>query len=384
MRNGLNIAGVSELVHEVETSSREAQYRYAAAAAWRPGRGTTGWSAPALLGSVKSPRRFTFTIADHAISGHDDREADPVSLALAALGSCALTTLLGGASARGVTFEQLHLDLRADHRRRWGARWLSDLSYTIVSRAAVNGVDLGEVAGMVVTQSPNHRTVSDPQPLTLSLGGEPETVEGIRIPLAPVAGRTISQRIVWSYGTQLRALLDGTELRIDQAKQMGGVDWGPNPQEYLLIALAGCVVQRVVELVAESGQPALAWRARADGRVDVRGLLMPESEIPPQLQDLRLDVDRPDGAPEDWRDLVREAVRRSPVVGLLTQPHRIKLTLESEASDAEDGSAGRASSPAAAPPPARSVLRAPTVPPDVVPVPAAAQLASVDIGGDHG
>ncbi|MEU6021885.1 OsmC family protein [Micromonospora sp. NPDC047134] len=334
MRNGLNIAGVSELVHEVEASADEAQYRYAASAAWRPGRGTTGRSEPALLGSVKSPRRFTFTIADHPTVDPGAGVADPVRLALTALGSCALTTLIAGASARGVTFEHLRLHLSAYHRRRWGARWLSDLTYTIESRAAVNGVDLGEVVEFVVQQSPNHRTVIDPQALTLSLGGEPETVEGIRIPAAPIAGHTVEQHIEWSYGVQFRAPIDGTELRIDQAKQMGGVDWGPNPQEYMLMALAACVVQRLAEIVAEEGLPPLVWQARASGRVDVRGLLMTEPGIPPQVQDLHLTVDEPEGAPEDWRDLVREAVRRSAVAGLLTQPHRIKLNLESETFDA--------------------------------------------------
>jgi uncharacterized OsmC-like protein len=334
MRNGLNIAGVSELVHEVETSYREAQYRYAAAASWRPGRGTTGWSEPAVLGSVKSPRRFTFTIADDTVADHGESVADPVRLAMVALGSCALTTLLAGASARGVTFECLHMDVRACHRRRWGARWLSDLSYTIVSRAAVSGVDLHEVADVVVMQSPNHRTVIEPQPLTLVLGGETATVEGTRAPIAAVAGRAIEHRIDWSYGVQFRSDVDGAKLRIDQAKQMGGVDWGPNPQEYLLIALAACVVQRLAEIAAEAGLPPLAWRARARGRVDVRGLLMTEPGIPPQVQDLRLEIDEPAGAPADWPYLVREAVYRSPVAALLVQPHRIKLTLDSSVSDA--------------------------------------------------
>ncbi|MFI2214225.1 OsmC family protein [Streptomyces sp. NPDC020141] len=330
MRNGMNIAGVSELVHEVQTEPREAIYRYAATASWDAGRGLRARNEPAVLGTVKSPRRFELAVADERGPAAADGPT-PVRLALTALASCALTTFVGGGSARGVTLESLRLVIAADRVRDETTDRLTDLAYALTVRADTGGVDIAEVLAGMEAQSPNHRTLVDAQPLTLVLGGESEPVPA---PPAPAArpGTPVSTTVTWSYSTQFTAVSDDdpTPLRVDQPKQIAGVDWGPNPQEYLLMALASCVLGQLARLAADRGLPERSWRARAGGQVDIRGLFNIGDDPIVPVHRLTLDITAPaeDGGPGEWRDLAREAVRRSPVVALLTAGHIVKTDLD--------------------------------------------------------
>ncbi|MFI6287535.1 OsmC family protein [Streptomyces sp. NPDC051018] len=334
MRNGMNIAGVSEVVHEVQAEPHEAVYRYGAAAEWHTGRGIRARNEPAVLGTVKSPRRFELAVAEENDPGRGGGPT-PVRLALTALGACALTTFIGGASARGVTLESLRLALGAEQVRDGTSGRITDLTYTLTVRADTGGVDLAEVLAGVEERSPNHRTLVDPQPLTLVLDGAGEPVPA---PTAPAAGRglPVSATVTWSYSVQLVATTDGdpAELRVDQPKQLAGVDWGPNPQEYLLMALASCVLGRVAELSARPGRPPHPWRVRATGQVDIRGLFDIGDDPTVPVHRLTLEVTPLDAATaraEDWRDTVREAVRRSPVAALLTAGHPVKVELDAGA-----------------------------------------------------
>ncbi|MFF8743467.1 OsmC family protein [Streptomyces californicus] len=332
MRNGMNIAGVSEMVHEVQTQPHEAICRYGAVARWSEGRGIRAHNEPAVLGTVKSPRRYDLTVALEQGPTRDDAPT-AVRLALTALAACALTTFVGGGSARGVTLESLRLGVGAERVREGGRDRLTNLSYDLAVRADTGGVDIAEVVAGMETQSPNHRTVIDRQPLTLVLGdGAPEQAPE---PAAPPtgSGEKVAAAVDWQYSVQFLATADDASapLRVDQPKQLAGVDWGPNPQEYLLTALASCVLGRTVALSEAAGRPAGPWRFRAGGQVDIRGLFLigPDPVVP--VHRLVLEVTPPDGAPDGWQDLVREAVRTSPVAGLLMDDHLVKIDLDAAA-----------------------------------------------------
>lgn len=329
MRNGMNIAGVSEMVHEVQTQPHEAIYRYGAVARWSEGRGIQAHNEPAVLGTVKAPRRYELAVALEQGPTRGDAPT-AVRLALTALAACALTTFVGGGSARGVTLESLRLGIGAERVREGSCDRLTNLSYDLAVRAVMGGVDVAEVVAGMETQSPNHRTLIDRQPLALVLGGE--AAEPAPEPAAPAVGpgESVSVAVEWQYSVQFLATADGVSgsLRVDQPKQLAGVDWGPNPQEYLLMALASCVLGRTVALSEAAGRPAGPWRVRAGGQVDIRGLFLigPDPMVP--VHRLTLEVTPPDGVSDGWQDLVREAVRTSPVAGLLTDDHLVKIDLD--------------------------------------------------------
>lgn len=355
MRNGMNIAGVSEMVHEVQTQPEEAIYRYGAVARWDEGRGIRAHNEPAVLGTVKSPRRYEVAVAEEQGPTRGDAPT-AVRLALTALGACALTTFVGGGSARGVTLEYLRLGISAERIRDEASDRLTDLVYELAVRADSGGVDIAEVVASMEQQSPNHRTLTDPQPLTLVLGASadpsaaahPQPVsEPAPAPYEPAArpGETVGATVDWQYSVQFLADGDPAPLRVDQPKQLAGVDWGPNPQEYLLMALASCVLGRTVALSAQQGRPAHSWRVRATGQVDIRGLFLigPDPVVP--VHRLTLEVTPLDAAgtgAEGWQDLVREAVRRSPVAGLLTSGHLVKVNLDAGTEPAPDARTERA------------------------------------------
>ncbi|MFJ9432506.1 OsmC family protein [Streptomyces sp. NPDC101490] len=332
MRNGMNIAGVSEMVHEVQIQPHEAIYRYGAVARWSEGRGIQAHNEPAVLGTVKTPRRYELAVALEQGPTRGDAPT-AVRLALTAFAACALTTFVGGGSARGVTLESLRLRIGAERVREGSCDRLTNLSYDLAVRADTGGVDVAEVVAGMETQSPNHRTLIDRQPLALVLGGE--APEPAPEPAAPAAGsgESVSAAVDWQYSVQFLATAeDGSApLRVDQPKQLAGVDWGPNPQEYLLMALASCVLGRTVALSEAAGRPPGPWRVRAGGQVDIRGLFLigPDPMVP--VHGLTLEVTPPDGASDGWQDLVREAVRTSPVAGLLMDEHLVKINLDAAA-----------------------------------------------------
>lgn len=325
MRNGLNIAAVSELVHEVQQFPVEAHYRYGAFARYRTDRGITGGNLPAVLGTVKSPRDFAFRVGRTADPTPDREANDPASDDLLAVGlaACALTTFVGGASARGITLEDLELRLTvpdgAEHAR-----------YAIDARGVTGGVDLAEIAAAMEVQSPNHRTVKDAQTVLLDLPGGTGPA-----PLAQPSGLRANQVTVrWQYGSQFTGDFEQRRripaVRIDQPRQMAGSDWGPNPQEYLLAALAASVLEHTAALAEARGWGHVEWESRASGRVDIRGLFRVDPDVPVRVQDLAVGAAPVGAAPDGWADLVREAASHSEVLWWLQRPHRLDVDLAAQ------------------------------------------------------
>lgn len=331
MRNSFNTASFSEVVHETRTDPAEAHYRYGAEAECSPTRGLRARVRPAILGTVKSARRFEQPVAPPGVVVPTG-EPTPMELALTGIGSCTLKTLIGGGSARGVEFDAVRLGIEHGDGVGYALDIESDASPELVR----------ELITQVETYSPNHRTVVEAIPVT------------VRFPQAAAqfsagqfsAGESAARRLRWISGTQFvsEGARDSADvLRVDQPKQLAGVDWGPNPQEYLLMGMAADLANA---LAKQAGAPPLTWRVRADARVDVRGLLQADPAAPIPLQDVRCTVSvlpaESEPAEAALRTIVQEAIRRCAVIRLFARPHRIavsQLRLSGLASE-EDRSAG--------------------------------------------
>lgn len=356
MRNSFNTSGFSEVAHEIQADPREAQYRYGARALFAPGRGVTARTEPALLGSVKSARAFRVAVRTPDALGTtmgSPHEPAPLDLALTAVAACSLKTMVGGGSARGITFESLAMTIEAAFPRTGDSGSpqapTSSIGYRIRADGAAEGSVLDEVLRQVCGHSPNHRALTDPVPVRLDLGeGAPERVtwdpEALRPTIAQT--QTLTRHVRWVSGTQFESRgAEGTGaavLRVDQPKQLTGVDWGPNPQEYLLMGLASEVaLQARRESLHRTGTEG-TWDVRARARVDIRGLLGIDDDVPVPLQDVVCvvrpvsappdaagavpsDVSRPDG--RDWHDTARTAMRRSLLADLISRPHPVRTAL---------------------------------------------------------
>ncbi|KUN18770.1 hypothetical protein AQJ23_39215 [Streptomyces antibioticus] len=328
MRNSFNTAGFSEVVHEIRQDPREADYVYSASALQSPRRGLTARVGPALLGSVKSARAFAMDLRDGA--GAPGSEPTPMDLALTGVASCALTALVGGGSAKGSVFDSV--EMLIEHAGAGAAvRCHFDVAGALEEPA------IRELVDQVCDFSPNFTSMT--QPLTVDLrrscatGQGPGRAVAHRAPQAPDAEPS-SCRVRWISGTQFesRPLAPGGALpvRVDSPKQLTGVDWGPNPQEHLLMGLAADLAVQAARLGEEATGQRLPWHVHTQAKEDVRGLLQTDASVVVHLQDVRVTVSVPEAlsAHPDIDAVVASAFGSSPVAAFLRTSQPVDVTVQ--------------------------------------------------------
>lgn len=259
MRNGLNITGVSESVHEYRDNPEEAVSDF---------RVVTPLPAPGediAVSRTLALRDGTYRIARDFTLRHrltlDGASGDPTPAEsmLAAVAACVLTTKINGFTSRGVSLNSLRttararLPLGADGAPAPGAV-LDALSWSTDIDCDAPTATLRSINELVGAFSPNHQSALDSSPVEVTVtvhgpgGSEVFPVEWAPASPAETDGRAVAAEadVVWedgsesAYTTSLTA--DGVTrttdpLVVDQAKQMLGIDKGPNSQEILLAAL---------------------------------------------------------------------------------------------------------------------------------------------------
>ena len=299
MRNGMNISGFSEIVHEIQQEPAQAIFRYGAYAQYSPAAGMLAGVAPATIGLLRAPRHFEVPIRPSPAlqcQGLLD-PAWPQELALAALSGCFLVSAVSGFSARRTTVDHLSMTTRA-HLQEAGAA-APQVRYEIRSGTDKKLSEALEVIEAVKTHSPNHQTFVQPLGLAARLvdAGRPGAwqhfapLDSAPACAAEAPGQALSLDCQWLYGTQLRADFAGQapedrrSFPIDQPKQLAGIDWGPNPQEYLLMAIAADVLAQLSRRQQLPGAVRLDIRAM----VDIRGMCE-VAPTPVHLQNIELDL----------------------------------------------------------------------------------------------
>ena len=327
MRNSFNTAGFSEVVHEIRNDPAEAAFLYTAKARYSPFRGLSAKIGPALFGTVKSARAYSVELGDPTEGQAVDGPV-PMDLALTGVASCALTTLVGGGSARGVVFDTVEMLLE-----------YGDAVNCVIE---VGGVADDEVMAHLVDQvqnfSPNFTTMTRPVPVHTEYvtGSDQDDIQEIgHTGRGDYRNSPAGCRVRWISSTQHEARSTGpgsdTVLRVDAPKQLTGVDWGPNPQEYLLMGLAADVAAQLGHFSRQlAGQP-LAWEVVAQAKEDVRGLLQAEPDAVVQLQDVSCTVFAPPSveAGPTLEKIVASAFAHSQVKDLISQPQAVDVSLRS-------------------------------------------------------
>ncbi|WP_430382751.1 OsmC family protein [Streptomyces sp. P10-4] len=354
MRNGFSVSSSSEFVNEIRDDAREALFHYHATACFRPGRGLRAWTRPAILGRIKSARRFALDLAD----GWQDHPADPqpqehtpLDLALAAVGVCSLKTAIAGGSARGITFDSIEMVVSAEVQPQeedfLPTARVRRIAYDITTRSDADAGLIEEVTRQILDRSPNHRTVKDTTELHFHAGERELGWSPAAIPAGASGGRTVRRHVKWISGTQFESAgldADGCRLplRVDEAKQFAGVDWAPNPQEYVVLALAAELASLAAREQEAATGSAGTWSVHAHGLLDLRGLMLVDPAAAVGFQTIGCTVDRPAGLGADEADrYFRTAVERSALVELLALPHPVEVRLSSDEREALRAAAGR-------------------------------------------
>ncbi|WP_030024350.1 OsmC family protein [Streptomyces monomycini] len=343
MRNGFNISSSSEFVDEIRRDAQEAQFHYHAGARFKPGRGLRGWTDPAILGRIKSARRFELDLADGWQDGTGSTEADeytPLDLALAAVGVCSLKTAIVGGSSRGINFDTIDMDVSASFLERekgfLPTARVRQVTYDIRTESDADPGLIGEVTQQVLDRSPNHRTVKDPTELhfrsgTRSLPWQAAEEQNGAAPDGAAAEATLSREVKWISGTQFESTgAQGCRapLRVDEAKQFAGVDWAPNPQEYIVIALASELASLSARRQQVVTGSAGVWTVRAHGLLDLRGLMLVGSASSVGFRNITCTVEGPSElSSAEIEEYFRAAVAESALVELFRLPHQVEVRL---------------------------------------------------------
>ncbi|APE24957.1 MULTISPECIES: OsmC family protein [Streptomyces] len=361
MRNGLNISGVSELIHEIREKPAEALIDFRVTG--HPARdGVATHVRTARHGSVRMARGFRVDQLSHRTRADDpavpaagrlDPLTSPYESALAALGACALITHINGFTGRGVALDEVELTARAElpldaSGQPAAGAGLTGLAWRCtVTCGAADDVVQG-VNRLVTAFSPNHRVFLDEADLTLRalVTRGDGSQEILTLPHTPApapegapAGRALFEvHLRWEYGTEVHARTslehDGTRreatsvLVVDQSKQMLGIGKGPNPQELLLSAVCGELLGLVREETGATGTPIDELHVSSGGRLDIRGMQNVLREVPSRFHDLGFDLAlTSDADAAELTAVLTAALNRSVLLATLARPNSVAVEL---------------------------------------------------------
>ena len=119
------------------------------------------------------------------------------------------------------------------------------------------------------------------------------------------------------------------ELEEDEHQVLLGNDIGPNPVEYALAALAGCLTSSLVYHSAAKGIKIRGVESRLEGDIDLRGFLGLWPDIKAGYENIRvyfkIDADIPE---EQKKELIEMAKKYSPVFDTIANPVSVSVELE--------------------------------------------------------
>jgi uncharacterized OsmC-like protein len=109
-------------------------------------------------------------------------------------------------------------------------------------------------------------------------------------------------------------------LDADEPPILLGKDQGPNPVEYLLTALAGCVTTAIVYHAAAKGVTIRSMESRLEGDIDLQGFLGIRKDVPRGYQAIRMEVSiDADCPPEKLDEIIQLGPTYSPVFDTITR-----------------------------------------------------------------
>lgn len=118
-------------------------------------------------------------------------------------------------------------------------------------------------------------------------------------------------------------------LNGDEPEILLGQNKGPNPVEFVLHGLAGCLSTTFVYYAAAQGVKIDAIDYTLKGDIDLRGLLGISEEVRPGYQNIDVTFHVQSDAPvEKLKELVKLAQSHSPVFNTVTEPVPVNVQLE--------------------------------------------------------
>jgi uncharacterized OsmC-like protein len=118
-------------------------------------------------------------------------------------------------------------------------------------------------------------------------------------------------------------------LDSDEPKVLLGNDRGPNPVEYVLTALAGCLTSSLVYHAAARGIAIEEVESHLEGDLDLRGFLGISEAVRNGYESIRVSFKiKADATEEQLKELVQLAQERSPVFDIVSHPVPVSVELQ--------------------------------------------------------
>lgn len=115
----------------------------------------------------------------------------------------------------------------------------------------------------------------------------------------------------------------------DEADILLGEDTGPNPVEYLLTGLAGCLTSSLIYHAAAKGIEIRGVESRLEGDLDLQGFLGLSKDVPVGYERIRVyfKIDA-DVSEEQKEELIQMAQKYSPVFNTVSNPTPVSVQLD--------------------------------------------------------
>jgi uncharacterized OsmC-like protein len=118
------------------------------------------------------------------------------------------------------------------------------------------------------------------------------------------------------------------ELYNDEPPVLLSNDKAPNPVEYILHGMAGCITTTLVCHAAARGIEIEEVETSFEGDIDLRGLLAMDENVKPGYKEIRVNINVKADCPDnELKELVEFAKNHSPVFDTIQNPVPVKLNI---------------------------------------------------------
>lgn len=118
------------------------------------------------------------------------------------------------------------------------------------------------------------------------------------------------------------------DLYNDEPPVLLSSDKAPNPVEFILHGMAGCITTTLVYHAAARGIEIDEVETSFEGDLDLRGFLSLDPKVRKGYQEIRVNINvKADIPEEEIEDLVRFAKNHSPVFDVVQNPVNVELTI---------------------------------------------------------
>lgn len=124
---------------------------------------------------------------------------------------------------------------------------------------------------------------------------------------------TVSRKDGLEFGIRVR----GHDVASDMSEKDGGLDAGPSPAELFAGSLGACIGMMV---------QSYCRRHEYEGDVEV-SLTMEMADSPKRVGAIVVDVELPEGVPEEKREAIRRMAERCPIHETLKDPPRVDIEI---------------------------------------------------------